>query len=157
MKDIVSVLRHIAAYELPSREADLTRAAAEIEDLRRLLDKIGQAISKALPTERTEPNNKILAKWDTYLRIPEEVGGLPRTIDAALNDVTDEQRALFNGYKMTRRAWLTLREAGMMDFDAIYLANVSKLKRMPNAGRKTIAEIARLRVKLLEDRKAEAA
>lgn len=157
MKDIVSVLRHIAAYELPSREADLSRAAAEIEDLRRLLDKISQMIGKVVPSEGVEPSNKMMAKWDTYLRLPEDVGGLPRTIDSALNGVSDEERALFNGHKMTRRAWLTLREAGMMDFDSIYLANVSKLKRMPNAGRKTIAEIARLRVKLLEDRKTEAA
>lgn len=157
MKDIVSTLRHIASYELPSREGDLIRAINEIEDLRNILSKISKTISKAMPSDRVEPNQKSLAKWDTYLRLPEEVGGLPRTIESALGAVTDEERALFGGHKMTRRAWQTLREANMLDFDAIYLANVNKLKRMPNTGRKTIAEIARLRVKLLEDRKAEAA
>lgn len=157
MKDIVSTLRHIASYELPSRESDLIRAINEIEDLRSILSKISKTISKAMPSDRVEPNQKILAKWDTYLRLPEEVGGLPRTIESALGAVTDEERALFGGHKMTRRAWQTLREANMLDFDAIYLANVNKLKRMPNTGRKTIAEIARLRIKLLEDRKAEAA
>lgn len=157
MKDSVTILRHIAKFELPSRADDLLRVAREIDDIRSILADVRESIDAVLPSSYTGPGEEYLNRWQRYLSMPPEVGGLLRTVDNALADVTPEQRELFGDHKMTRRAWSILREAGLMDADSIYWANPRNIARMPNAGRKTVAEIARLRHKIASARLGEAA
>lgn len=160
MIDIADRLRRLAIFECSDWQVDLLSAAEEIESLRSALSQISHFVQDVTPNNSNNDGirvyDKHFARWEYYelislhSRHPTHTAYHDRTL-------TPEQRKFFGNYEMTTRAWNVVKNHKLLDYDSLYWASARDLSLHPNIGKVTLGEIARLRRKILEDARKEAA